>query len=117
MANGHGGRRPGAGRKSSETVEIQESRRGTFLRVVTDERWQKIVEKAAEQAESGDPIARQWMTPYVAGKVPDELKLRQDGKVVVEVVYLDADPPALPAPVRAPALPAAATRGPGADQG
>ena len=82
-----GGSRPGAGRKKAETKDAQEARRDTFLRVVTDADWEEVVRNALEQAKKGDPIARQWMTPYVAGKVPDELKVKQSGAVTIEVVY------------------------------
>ena len=71
----HGGTRPGAGRKPKSVLEQQECRRDTILRIVTDERWEKIVERAAILAQSGDPIARTWLTPYVAGKVPDAVML------------------------------------------
>ncbi len=42
---------------------------------VTEEIWQKVIVKAAEQAIEGDDRARQWLTPWVLGappKAPEE---------------------------------------------
>ena len=83
-----GGARPGAGRKPKAVIEQQECRRDTILRVVTDARWEKIVNKAADQAEAGDPIARSWLAPYVAGKVPDKV-VAHEGTFTVRVVGLE----------------------------
>ena len=75
MANGHGGWRPGAGRKSSQTQTYQASRRTQLQQIVTDEDWAEVVKKAVEQAKSGDYVARAWLSPYVAGKPPEEIHL------------------------------------------
>lgn len=44
---------------------------GTFMEVltgaVTPGRWLTIVEKAIQQAERGDPVARKWLADYLIG--------------------------------------------------
>ena len=74
----HGGARPGAGRKPLAVRETQETNRQTILRLVADARWERIVLRAAEQAEEGDPVARAWLGSYVAGKPPDESKVEHN---------------------------------------
>jgi hypothetical protein len=86
-----GGARPGAGRKTLVVKEVQEANRSTILRLVADARWEKIVLKAASQAEDGDPIARAWLSAYVAGKPPDESKI--DLNVSGQVQFVPLVPP------------------------
>jgi molybdenum cofactor biosynthesis enzyme len=40
----------------------------------TPERWQKIVDKALEQAEKGDATARAWVSAILIGKEPRALQ-------------------------------------------
>lgn len=71
-----GGWRPGAGRKRAETKALQATRRDQLQAIVTDADWAQIVKKAVEDAKTGDYVARSWLTPYVAGKVPDEVNVQ-----------------------------------------
>jgi hypothetical protein len=102
-----GGARPGAGRPKASVVAYQASRRDQLQAFVTDADWEAIVSRAVEDAKTGDYVARQWLTPYVAGKVPDELNANVH--TLIEIVYSDSNQadPALPAPI---ALRAAADR-------
>jgi len=70
-----GGFRPGAGRKKAATVAYQATRRDQLQVLVTDPDWEAIVRRAVEDAKNGDYVARQWLTPYVAGKVPEEVNV------------------------------------------
>lgn len=75
MANGHGGARPGSGRKGRTTISYQNRMVALVQNTVTEEIWQKVIVKAAEQAIEGDDRARQWLTPWVLGappKAPEE---------------------------------------------
>lgn len=86
MANGHGGHRPGSGRKKLETKVYQATRRDQLQAVVTDEDWEQIVRKAVEDAKTGDYVARSWLTPYVAGKVPEEIVHKGDTDDPLEII-------------------------------
>lgn len=87
MANGHGGRRPGAGRPPSEARSYQARMRAIFEERVRPEDWQKIVDVAMAQAKSGDKAAREWLAAWIVGKVPDEVK--QTGTVELKVTADD----------------------------
>ena len=76
-----GGARPGAGRKSDETRQYQEAMRRAFEEAVTPEAWRAIIATAIEQAKQGDDRARAWLSPWIVGKVPDEV--RHSGSVGV----------------------------------
>jgi hypothetical protein len=93
-----GGARPGAGRPKASVVAYQASRRDQLQALVTDKDWEAIVMRAVNDAKNGDYVARTWLTPYVAGKVPDELTLHASHQI--EIIYSDANSadPALPAP-------------------
>jgi hypothetical protein len=84
-----GGARPGAGRKSEATEQYQIHKRAIVEEVVTDEDWRMVVLVALSRAKAGDDNSRNWLTPFVVGKDAEKLKVEQDGKVVVEVVYID----------------------------
>lgn len=49
--------------------------------------WRKIILKAIEQAERGDPKARQWLSDYVAGKPIQSINMEQDGTIRFIVEY------------------------------
>ena len=42
-----------------------------LVSTVTFDRWKRIVDKAAQQAERGDSIARKWLADYIVG-VPEQ---------------------------------------------
>ena len=93
MANGHGGRRPGAGRKTQKAQDYQTDMRAIFHQVVTPERWQRIVSVAASYAEAGDKDARKWLAPWVVGAEPHETVVKGDVDQPLEIVvrYTGAD--------------------------
>lgn len=68
-----GGSRPGAGRKSGSTDTYQRTMRGRFEAAVTEQDWDDVIRVALARAKSGDGHARDWLTPWVVGKMPDEL--------------------------------------------
>lgn len=74
-----GGARPGAGRKKPETVDYQGAMRAAFEARVTPERWQRVIDTAIEQAEQGNKDARAWLTPWVVGAEPKEVKHEVSG--------------------------------------
>lgn len=85
-----GGARPGAGRKSKTTEEYQQSMRSLFEQVVTPQDWERVIRTALSRAQAGDATARQWLAPWIVGGVPQEIKVEQSGRIVVEVVDDDA---------------------------
>jgi hypothetical protein len=78
LADGWGGRRPGAGRKTRTTAEEQASRRDVVLRVVTTKRWAEVVLGMVAKAASGDAKAFAELAPYVMGAKPKELTVTVD---------------------------------------
>lgn len=74
MANGHGGARPGAGRKKQSTKEAQQVRRDIYLDVFSPEETRETALAMLEKVKSGDPKAFAAVAPYFLGKEPDELK-------------------------------------------
>ena len=85
MANGHGGARPGAGRKRKNTEQYQIHMREIMLGVVTPERWQRVCEVALSCAEDGNKDARAWLAPWVVGAVPQEVKHIGDADNPIEM--------------------------------
>lgn len=74
MANGHGGARPGAGRKKQTTKEAQQTRRDIFIDVFSPEETREAALALLERVKTGDPKAFAAVAPYFLGKPPDELK-------------------------------------------
>ena len=66
MANGHGGARPGAGRKRRDTVTLQATRRDVVLHVIDDDAWTKLVRKWLALAEE-TPSVLYPLLPYLLG--------------------------------------------------
>lgn len=78
MAKGHGGPRPGAGRKKAETVDYQVTMRAQFEAAVTPDDWREIITEAVGKAKAGDSSARAWLTPWLVGAEPREVTVRGD---------------------------------------
>jgi hypothetical protein len=91
MANGHGGRRPGSGRKSKETADEQQTRRDVLLRVFSAERWERIAEKIAAKAESGEYVAILPYLPYLLGSPKQEHDVKVSGGVTIFLPERKAD--------------------------
>jgi hypothetical protein len=66
MANGHGGARPGAGRKRKTTLVEQASRRGIVLEVIDDTEWRETV-KAWLVLAKDTPSVIYPLLPYLLG--------------------------------------------------
>lgn len=93
-AFGSGGARPGAGRKPDHVREAQQTNRATMLAVVTKEDIQAIARAMINKAKSGDDKSFRAFMAYVLGAPDSELTIKGDASapLVVEVVYLDAEP-------------------------
>jgi hypothetical protein len=89
MANGHGGARPGAGRKRKETIDEQSSRRSVVMSVLSEARLRKIVERDVKAAEGGDTYRVDRWLPYVLGSPKQDISVDSDS--VIRVEYADAD--------------------------
>jgi hypothetical protein len=83
VANGHGGRRPGAGRKRKETAEEQQTRRDVLLKVFTPERWEQIAETIAAKVEAGETVALLPYLPYLLGSPKQEHDVKVSGGVTI----------------------------------
>lgn len=87
--NGHGGARPGAGRKARATEDYQGAMRGVFETRVTPSAWAAVIDRALEQAQLGDDRARAWLTPWLVGAEPKEVTVTGAGGFNVRVTYAD----------------------------
>ncbi len=54
----------------------------------TPDRWQKIIDKALEQAERGDAAARKWLADYLIGPPVErkEVTGADGGDVIVKII-------------------------------
>lgn len=83
MPNGHGGPRPGAGRKSKKTQDYQATMRAMVEEVVTPEDWQQVLLVNLARAKSGDGDSRKFLEPWVMGRVPEEANVNVAGGVKI----------------------------------
>lgn len=80
MANGHGGKRVGAGRKPGFAALEAEKMRVLLIEQLRKS-WVPIVEKAIAQASDGNQAARDWLSNYAVGKPAQTLELTgKDGE-------------------------------------
>jgi hypothetical protein len=77
MANGHGGARPGAGRKKQDTIVAQASRRGAVLDVIGDEEWRRTVKAWLALAQE-TPSVIYPLLPYLLGAAKQEISVTFD---------------------------------------
>ena len=75
MANGHGGARPGSGRKKKTTVEEQLSRRDVLFSVFTPEEWHEVAVIILAQVKGGNIGALLPYLPYLLGSPRQELNV------------------------------------------
>lgn len=87
-----GGRRSAAGTKSAATEAYQGTLRAQFEACVTPDQWRGVIAKALEQATNGDATARAWLTPWLVGAEPKEVKVSADGTLDVTIRYTDETP-------------------------
>ena len=81
-----GGARPGAGRPKGFAALEAEKMRALLVERLRDN-WLPIVDKAVEQAATGDQQARQWLSDRGLGKVTDKLDLsNEDGTLKTIIV-------------------------------
>lgn len=83
MANGHGGRRPGAGQKKKTTEEQQQRNRDLVMSVVSDDDLVKMTKTAMAQSQDGDPAARNWISSYCLGNPKNEHDVNLKGTVTI----------------------------------
>ncbi len=67
----------------------EEKYREIMLNTVTFADWQRIVEKAADQARKGDAVARKWLADYLIGPPVErkEISGTDSGPLQIMVVY------------------------------
>lgn len=83
MANGHGGARPGAGRKRRATVVEQASRRDVVLEVISDEEWRQTVKAWLALAKETPSIIYP-LLPYLLGSPKQEHDVKVSGSLAIE---------------------------------
>lgn len=84
VANGHGGARPGAGRKKVSTKEAQQCRRDIILDVFTPEETRAAAQAILARIKAnGDPKAFGAIAPFVLGKDADELDVKVSGTLSI----------------------------------
>ena len=81
---GHGGARPGAGRKSDADIQRV---RTLMAQAVTDSDWRDIFTALALKALAGNTRAAELLMAYAFGKPPERLEV-DDG---AEVVHITVD--------------------------
>lgn len=86
IKNGHGGRRPGAGRKSAHSQAYQAMRRAQVEEIVTAEEWAKVVRALLKEAQRGNVKAFGAIAPYVLGALPKEVSGEVDGRRFLFVI-------------------------------
>jgi hypothetical protein len=74
MANGHGGARPGAGRKKQSTLQQQQARRDVLLEVFSPEAVREAAEALLVRMKTGDTQAWAQAAPYIFGSPRQETK-------------------------------------------
>ena len=72
MANGHGGARPGAGRKKKTTVAEQASRRSVVLEVFDEKAWRDTITEWLLLAKD-TPSVIYPLLPYILGAAKQEV--------------------------------------------
>jgi len=79
---------PGRPKRSTEDKFV------AILRsTVTPEDWSRIVQTAIARASAGDHQARQWLSDWLQGKVPDKIEhTGADGDPVTIIITKYADP-------------------------
>jgi hypothetical protein len=86
LANGHGGARPGAGRKSTKTQARQFKMREVLERVVSEAEWESMVEAMVEEVIVERNVAAfRELAPWIVGRVPDETHVQLEA---VAQIYL-----------------------------
>lgn len=83
MANGHGGRRPGAGQKKKITEEQQARNRELVMATITRDDLLSMTKTAITNAIAGDPASRNWVTSFVLGNPADKLDVSVSGSMSV----------------------------------
>ena len=85
---------PGAGRPRKA---VEQAYLNAIAEIVTPERWNKIVLKAAVDAAKGYPEARRWLSDYLIGKPPQILELRAGDAVLLKQVLENFERQGVPA--------------------
>lgn len=81
-----GGARPGAGRPTSAILDYRREMQRRATEVASEDDVDAILRTAIGQAREGDNAARMWLTPFLFGKVADELKLSGDEESPLHII-------------------------------
>jgi hypothetical protein len=61
-----------------------------MLNTVTFSDWERIIEKAVEQAKRGDSVARKWLSDYLVGPPQQKVDVTTDGQPI-SIVRIGVD--------------------------
>lgn len=67
--------------------KVEQEYHDAMIGRVPMERWLKVVDKALEQAEAGDPVARKWIGEYLQGKPTEQINITSEPQEVIEVQW------------------------------
>lgn len=73
------GNKVGPGRRPGTQVEMRIQYLSRLVETVPLERWQKVCEKAIDQAEEGDARARMFLANYLVGKPVTQVEISGPG--------------------------------------
>ena len=80
------------GRPIESVTAFRKSMNDALRKTVTIPRFIKVIEMALTQAEEGDHRAREWLTPWILGKVADKVEVSYDAdnppKLVIEIEHV-----------------------------
>lgn len=79
--------------KGRPTKEREEKYRDILLTVVTFADWERIVEKAAQQAKQGDSVARKWLADYLVGPPVERKEITGADGAPLEFIEIIRDTP------------------------
>ncbi len=93
MANGRGGKRPGAGRKPKQVKDWQASNLAILHSVFAPDDVKIAAQALREALKAGDPMAWRYGLSYVFGPPPKELILKGDEEAPLKIKgYLRVSP-------------------------
>jgi len=81
---------PGAGEKSLLTLAYQSSRRGQVEQIVTAEKWASVIRAMLRESQKGNVKAAAWLTPWVMGAEPKEIRITVDIRERVRTLAIQA---------------------------
>lgn len=90
MANGHGGARPGAGRKRKDAALAQRCRRDLVLNVFSDPAWEKLLRAWLVLAEDTPSVIYPLLPYILGGKAQDEAAGSGGSAFTIRIEHVDS---------------------------